>query len=146
MSHKASLRNQLEQLFGKYPDIPREVIVKEDMLRLGQAFTEAALQAGEGYRTKQYGGYVFSFDLATHEQLRLGERSRVPEFLELKGGPYGLRGRLRVRCRINPMSPYIVDVIDGSLMVCECEDNQVVPIAEVKPPKVEAEKLGSLRN
>ena len=49
----------LDQYFDKYPEIPLEVIVKEDLLRLGIKFTEAALNAATGCRPKSY--FLFSY-------------------------------------------------------------------------------------
>ncbi len=124
-------RHELESLFKRFPDVPREVVVKEDILRYGQAFGEAALKVGEQYRTKTYGGWLFSFDRVTPDQAKQGEVFRVPDYLELKGGLYNLRGRLRVRCRVNPDSPYVVDQIDGKLWVCERDNGGLAPIAEL---------------
>lgn len=45
---------QLESYFQKYPDVNKEVIIKEDLLRLGVSFTDKALEESSNYATKSY--------------------------------------------------------------------------------------------
>ena len=40
----------VETYARKYPCVPREVILKEDLLRLGLSFTAAAMEAAKGCR------------------------------------------------------------------------------------------------
>lgn len=83
-----SRADHLETLFHRYPDLPREVVVKEDILCQG-------------------------FALAPN--LR-GEAAAFPKVVLLEGGLYGLR-RIIVRRDLNDDSPYLIDRKDGQLVV-----------------------------
>ncbi|TAK36989.1 MAG: hypothetical protein EPO21_00740 [Chloroflexota bacterium] len=131
MSGLISKREELEAHFKRYPDVPREVILKSDMLRLGVFFTEPVTQLTEGCRTKLYGGNVFAHDIVTPDEMP--RVFRVPEFIELRGGLYGLRGRLRVHSRVNTKTPYVVDVVDGAVRLCLREGERKEPIADLWP-------------
>ena len=47
--NELSRRAELELMFKKYPDVPREAVIQDDLLRLGVAFTESALQLLDRY-------------------------------------------------------------------------------------------------
>ncbi len=49
---------ELGAYFGKYPDVHREVIVKEDILNNGFECSEAALERAASAQTKMY--HLFS--------------------------------------------------------------------------------------
>lgn len=123
-------RDELESLFQRFPDVPREVVVKEDVLRNGLDFTESALQ-GE-FRTKLYGGGLFTYDLVRPEEA-LHLIRRVPEDIEIHGGLYDLRGRVRCGVHLNPHSPYVVDKRDSELWLCERDGGGLSPIAQLHP-------------
>ena len=103
---------ELESAFLKYGDVPREVVVKQDMLRLGLRFSDRALEAGKGAVLKSY--RLFSLDMVAMDQMARQESARVPEDLTVQGGPYGLRATA-VQVRLSPLSPYLVDVREGQL-------------------------------
>lgn len=103
---------ELDSAFHQLGDVPREVVVKQDMLRLGLRFSEGALEAGKGAVLKSY--RLFSLDMVAMEQMVHRESARVPEDLTVQGGPYGLRSTA-VQVRLSPLSPYLVDVRDGQL-------------------------------
>ena len=119
---------RIEDYFNKYRDVPHEVILKEDLLRLGLRFTEAALVYAEDRRTKSY--YLFSFDKVAHDDMKKKESARVPEDIRLSGGQYDLRPTI-VRVINSNNTPYIVDVVDDRLMMME----GTTPIAEVEYPE-----------
>src|SRR5215469_13943491 len=113
----------------KYAEVPREVILKEDLLRRGVTFTDAAMEAARGCRTQAY--YLFSYNISAHHDLKAGMSTAAPEDFLFRGGPHGLK-RTWVRVVLNGASPYIVDVVDGKTMLCE----NGAPLAEVVyPPK-----------
>ncbi len=108
---------ELELYFGRFPDVPREVIVKEDILRHGVFFTPAALQDCEAYPIFFLGSRKRSFHIlgtggADPEVLRQRESIRAPESLAISGGQYGLRPT-HVHVRLSSGSPYVVDMEDG---------------------------------
>jgi hypothetical protein len=97
----------LEDLALRFPHVPREAILKEDLLRTGMAFDDSALTDNEAGDVKPKSYFIFSFD---HKPLReLGEAAtrRPPEEIALTGGPFELR-RTIVSVRMNPDSPYRV--------------------------------------
>ena len=52
---------QLENYFSGYGDLPREIILKHDLLRVGHWFTDAALELASQALVKSY--RLFSYDL-----------------------------------------------------------------------------------
>lgn len=109
--------DDLESYFANYSDVPKEVIIKEDILRLGVTFTNEALDVAKDFRTKEYGAGIFTWDFDTDKKVDKSIFFKLPERIDLRCGPYGLRGRVRVQTRLNLKSPYIVDVEDGNCKV-----------------------------
>ncbi|MCL5959361.1 MAG: radical SAM protein [Chloroflexi bacterium] len=124
-----SRRAEIERYFGVFPEVPKEVIVKEDILRLGVRFSEEALQAGNDKRPRTY--YIFSYDQTGLGEMEKQESSRAPDEIRLSQGPYQLRPTL-VGSRFAKDSPYIVDVVDGKTVLRE--EGEV--LAEVQYPPV----------
>ena len=104
----------VEELAGRYPDLPIEVVFKEDLLRQGMAWSAEALQVASQYKPKAY--FIFSFDLVPISQMDREENTRAPEEIRLTGGPYGFRPVI-VSVRLNPGSPYCVERRDESLVL-----------------------------
>ncbi|HKP29993.1 MAG TPA: hypothetical protein VJU15_11355, partial [Gemmatimonadales bacterium] len=118
----------VETYARKYPGVPHEVILKEDLLRLGLSFTDAAMEAARGCRTQAY--YLFSYNISHHDDLKKGMSTAAPEDLVLRGGPHDLK-RTSVRVVLNRNSPYVVDVVDGAITICE----NGAPVAEAQYPE-----------
>jgi len=78
----------VDQYARKYPGVPKEVILKEDLLRLGLTFTDAAMEAARGCRTQAY--YLFSYNISSHADLKKGMSTAAPEDLVFRGGPHAL--------------------------------------------------------
>ena len=122
-------RDELERLFRRYPEVPPEVILKNDLLRLGYWLMERALEgAPVAMQTKSY--RLFSHDLIPMSEMKGGEFKRVPEWIVSQGGAYDLRPVV-VGVRLDPRSPYVVDMIDGRLQLLA----DGVPISEVVFPE-----------
>lgn len=111
-----SMVSQLEGYFRAFPDVPREVILKIELLSRGHWFTDAALAATKGSLVKSY--RLFSYDLVPMDSLKRGEARQVPEWFFIFQGPYDLRP-IMVQTTMDPKSPYIVDVVDGLLVLTE---------------------------
>ncbi len=115
----------------KYRHIAPEVILKEDVLRLGMSFSRDALEFARGCRSQAY--FLFSYNISPHDQLGPALSSQAPEDIKLVGGPMALE-RTSVRVVLSTRSPYLVDIIGGKPMLCE----NAVPLTEVvlpqKPP------------
>jgi hypothetical protein len=109
---KTSRRKDLEAFFTTYPDVPREIILKEDLLNGGQWFSDAALQVAERSLVKSY--RLFSYDLIPMARMERKEFAKVPEWFTIAGGDYGLRP-VNVQTTLAPDSPYLIDLIDGRL-------------------------------
>jgi hypothetical protein len=108
-------RAPLSEVLGlsrRYPDIPLEAIVKEDLLRCGMAWSHEALEIAATFKPKAY--FIFSFDMVPIAQMELNENTRAPEEVRLVGGPYRF-GPVVVSVRLNPGSPYRVEARDGVL-------------------------------
>src|SRR3954471_10419447 len=97
----------VEDLMERFPQVPREAVVKEDLLRGGVAFDPSALSDNESGEMKPKSYFIFSFDHGTLPELGEAALRRPPEEIILTGGPYDLR-RTVVSVRVNPTSPYRV--------------------------------------
>jgi hypothetical protein len=97
----------LEGLFARFPHVPREAVLKEDLLRGGIRFHPSALTDNESGEVKPKSYFIFSFDHKTLGELGEAAQRRPPEEIALTGGPWGLR-RTIVSVRVNPDSPYEV--------------------------------------
>jgi hypothetical protein len=103
----------IQALTAEFPDLPPEVFVKEDLLRRGVWFTPAALSRGHEFARKAY--FIFSFDHLPLAEMDAAVREHAPEEIALSGGAWGFR-RVVVSVRLNPESPWLVDVAaDGSV-------------------------------
>jgi hypothetical protein len=110
-----SSRTELvESLIAGFPTVPREAVLKEDLLRTGISFADAALSDNLNGAVKPKSYFIFSFDQRPLSELGEAAKRRPPEEIALTGGPYDLR-RTIVSVRVNPSSPYRVDVHDGAL-------------------------------
>src|SRR5205809_1497400 len=102
---------------ARFPYIPREAVLKEDLLRTGFAFDESALTNNLEGEVKPKSYFIFSFDQKPLAELGEAAKRRPPEEIALTGGPYGLR-RTIVSVRVNPESPYrVARDEDGTLRI-----------------------------
>src|SRR5919109_770020 len=99
---------------ARYPQIPPEAVLKEDLLRTGIAFDPAALTENLDGAVKPKSYFIFSFDQKPLSELGEAATHRPPEEIALTSGPYGLR-RTIVSVRVNPDSPYRVSRSNGDL-------------------------------
>jgi Radical SAM superfamily len=97
----------IEGLIERYPGVPPEAVVKEDLLRTGIAFDESALSDNLDGAVKPKSYFIFSFDQKPLAELGEAATRRPPEEIALTGGPHGLR-RTIVSVRVNPSSPWRV--------------------------------------
>jgi len=118
-----------ERYARRYPDVPMEVILKEDLLRLGLTITPAGLAAARDKRQQAY--YLFSYNISDHKDMGEDVSTGAPEDIFFRGGPYGLR-RTSVRVVLNEGSPYALDVVDGETVITQ---NGVVIAEAVYPDK-----------
>src|SRR3954449_10012379 len=97
----------LESLIERFPNVPPEAVLKEDLLRTGMAFDGSALSDNLEGEIKPKSYFIFSFDQKPLAELGEAAKRRPPEEVALTGGPYELR-RTIVSVRTNPESPYRV--------------------------------------
>ena len=97
----------VESLVERYPSVPAEAVVKEDLLRTGIAFDDSALSDNLDGAVKPKSYFIFSFDQKPLAELGEAATRRPPEEIALTGGPWGLR-RTIVSVRVNPSSPWRV--------------------------------------
>src|SRR5437763_9344782 len=123
----------VESLIARYPQIPPEAVLKEDLLRTGMAFDVSALtdNLDGGVKPKSY--FIFSFDQKPLTELGAAATQRPPEEIALSGGPWELR-RTIVSVRVNPDSPYRVaragEALRISLEGCELAEVSLPPMPE----------------
>jgi hypothetical protein len=123
--------DELEAQFTRHPTLPREAVLKADLLRTGIAFDAGALirprdEHGETREHQPKSYFIFSFDMVRQKELDDTQKWRAPEEIALSGGPWALR-RTIVSTRLNPASPYRVAPRDGALWL----HVDGVPTAEV---------------
>ncbi|MFI5174456.1 MAG: radical SAM protein [Terriglobia bacterium] len=105
----------IEQLITDHPTVPREAIVKEDLLRGGVAFSDDALRVAAGMQPKSY--FIFSFDMIPIKEMgKRREDLSAPEEICLTGGAWNFR-RTIVSVRLNPHSPYRVEIDEEGRLV-----------------------------
>ena len=124
------LKERVEALVEQYSDLPPEAIFKEDILRRGLSFSEDALRIAAGYKPKAY--FIFSFDLVPISGMANREHFRVPEEISLTGGSRRFR-RVIVSVRVNPSSPYRVELAAEGRLILSLEGEE---ICEVRYPEI----------
>ena len=120
---------QVQGLTEKYSDLPHEVVVKEDLLRTGVAFSADSLRVAAGFKPKAY--FIFSFDLVPISEMPQQEHLHAPEEICLKGGPQDFR-RTIVSVRLNPNSPYRIELSSEGHLTLTLEGKE---LAEVEFPE-----------
>jgi hypothetical protein len=118
----------VESLMERFPAVPREAVLKEDLLRTGIAFAGSALSENLDGAVKPKSYFIFSFDQQPLANLGEAARRRPPEEIALTGGPYELR-RTIVSVRVNPASPYLVARDDEGRLGLELEGRPVADVA-----------------
>src|SRR5207249_6267541 len=112
---------ELENYLSSYSDLPREIILKHDLLRVGHWFTDAALELASDALVKSY--RLFSYDLMPMKDMQRKEHRKITEWFMMRGGPYGLRP-VTVQTTLNSKSPYVIDAVDGKAKLF-LEDHEI---------------------
>jgi hypothetical protein len=124
----------VESLIERFPRVPPEAVLKEDLLRTGIAFADSALSENLDGAVKPKSYFIFSFDQQPLAELGEAAARRPPEEIALTAGPYGLR-RTIVSVRVNPQSPYRV-VRDGDdVLRLTLEGRTVAEVTEPPMPE-----------
>jgi hypothetical protein len=131
MSQRTQL---LEDLIARHPAVPREAVLKEDLLRGGIAFDRSALTDNEAGEVKPKSYFIFSFDHAPLKQLGEAALRRPPEEIALTGGPWELR-RTIVSVRVNPSSPYTVARGEDGALRLSLEGRVIADVEEPPMPE-----------
>jgi hypothetical protein len=121
----------IEDLAERYPDIPREVMVKEDLLRRGMAWAPEALGVAGEFKLKAY--FICSFDMVPISEMDQKEHQKAPEEVRLIGGPDNFKPVI-VSVRLNPSSPYRVESEEGTL-VLKHEGEEIARVELQKSPE-----------
>jgi hypothetical protein len=129
----------IEDVAERYPDIPMEVVVKEDLLRRGMAWAPEALEVAGSYKLKAY--FICSFDMVPISEMGQKEHLKAPEEVRLIGGARNFKP-IVVSVRLNPSSPYRVESEDGSL-VLELEGDPIARVELQKSPEYYKRKLAN---
>lgn len=134
-----SILDEVNRLHEAFPDLPIEAIIKQDILRLGLSFGEDAIRVASGYKPKDY--FIFSFDYVRLKDMEEHEATRAPEEIRMTGGPYDLRPTI-TSVRIDPGSPYRVDLRDGTLALL-CGDTFLADLEFPPIPDYYSQTLSS---
>ncbi len=129
--------SRIESYFARYSDVPREVVLKQDLLRVGHWFTDAALEAASQSLVKSY--RLFSYDLMPMKDLQRREHRKTPEWFTIRGGDYSLRP-VTVQTTLDSKSPYLIDVAEGQLKLL-LEGREICNVSFPKPLKYYARKF-----
>lgn len=129
--------SRIESYFDRYSDVPREVILKQDLLRGGHWFTDAALEAASQSLVKSY--RLFSYDLMPMTEMKRKEHRKIPEWFTIRGGDYRLRP-VTVQTTLDSKSPYVIDVVEGQLKLL-LEGRAICDVSFPKPLKYYARKF-----
>src|SRR5882762_5378619 len=121
----------VEGLMERFPHIPAEAVLKEDLLRTGMDFADSALTDNLDGEVKPKSYFIFSFDQKPLAELGEAAKRRPPEELALSGGPYGLR-RTIVSVRVNPGSPYRVARDESGALLLSLE-GRVIAVVGLPP-------------
>jgi hypothetical protein len=111
----------------RFPGVPPEAVLKEDLLRTGISFAGPALSENLDGAVKPKSYFIFSFDQQPLAELGEAATRRPPEEIALSGGPYELR-RTIVSVRVNPSSPYLVDVDDDGRLRLALEGRSLADV------------------
>ncbi|MFQ5851679.1 MAG: radical SAM protein [Candidatus Binatia bacterium] len=122
---------QLESYFASFSDVPREVILKQDLLRVGHWFSDAALELATQSLVKSY--RLFSYDLMPMRDMKRKEHRKIPEWFTIRGGGYKLRP-VSVQTTLDSKSPYVIDVVDGQVKLF-LEGREICEVYFPKPLK-----------
>src|SRR5437763_2433102 len=117
----------VEGLMDRFGHVPREAVVKEDLLRTGIDFAASALTDNLDGEVKPKSYFIFSFDQKPLAELGEAAKRRPPEELALTGGPYALR-RTIVSVRVNPDSPYRVERDESGELQLSLEGRMVADV------------------
>jgi len=123
--------SNIADLAERYPDIPKEVMVKEDLLRRGMAWAPEALEIAGEFKLKAY--FICSFDMVPISGMDQKEHLKAPEEVRLIGGPDDFKPVI-VSVRLNPLSPYRVESGEGTL-VLKHEGEEIARVELQKSPE-----------
>lgn len=131
--------SNIEVLAERYPDIPIEIMVKEDLLRRGMAWAPEALEVAGEFKLKAY--FICSFDMVPISEMDQKEHLKAPEEVRLIGGPKSFKPVI-VSVRLNPSSPYRVES-EGGTLILKHEGEEVARVELQKSPEYYKKTLSS---
>src|SRR6266850_2700195 len=129
--------HELENYFSSYDDLPREIILKHDLLRVGHWFTDAALELASRSLVKSY--RLFSYDLMPMKDMKRKEHRKIPEWFTIRRGMYGLRP-VSIQTTLDSSSPYVIDAVDGQAKLL-LDGKEVCEVYFPKPMKYYTRKF-----
>lgn len=137
-----SRTEQVEGLIARFPHIPREAVLKEDLLRTGIAFDDSALTDNLDGEVKPKSYFIFSFDQKSLKELGNAAKRRPPEEVALTGGPWELR-RTIVSVRTNPDSPYRIGRGESGTLQMSLEGRMIADVGLPPMPEYYRHQLAN---
>jgi hypothetical protein len=127
-------RALLEGLMRRFPRVPPEAVIKEDLLRTGIAFKASALTDNLDGEVKPKSYFIFSFDQKPLSELGEAAMRRPPEEIALTDGPYELL-RTIVSVRVNPESPYTIERNQAGNLQLSLDGSIIAEVAAPSMPE-----------
>ncbi|MDO8672513.1 MAG: hypothetical protein Q7O66_13945 [Dehalococcoidia bacterium] len=113
---------RVDELQKKYPSLPREIILKWDVLRHGVQDTEVIDRTGHWQRVG-YGGYQSHDHDLSLKQVAEQRPERVKPNYRLRTSPFYMRNGLGVRVELDRSSPYnFREIADNQYAIFEGEE------------------------
>jgi hypothetical protein len=116
--------------FEEFPDVPKSIIVKTELLRQGVRFSQNALDAFKDLDTVFKGYFLFSYDRG--KMVTFGEKIPDYSFLRKDDTP--------IQIRTYEFTPYVIDVRDTKFYITENNDF-IEEIYFYPAPKFYSQKL-----
>lgn len=118
LKRNAAAEPTLKEIVGRYPDVPRLIVVKTDVQRRGVHYTEGALSVVDEKIHQMRSPYLFGS--------RDGALKPLPESLLLRDGTTILTDPTPLE-----QNPYLVDLVGGRLALVDA--GEVVEFVELWP-------------
>ena len=111
---------------SRFPGIPPEAVLKEDLLRTGIVFDESALTDNLDGDVKPKSYFIFSFDQVPLAQL--GEAANAGAGGNRAAGGQDQLRRTIVSVRVNPDSPYRVRLGRTGALTLSLEEREIADV------------------
>ena len=123
---------KFEELFDRYSDYPKGIIIKIATMIWGVRFSPSLLKTEQMKKTNTARYFIFSFDMEKTDDMD-EELGKIPTYFRLKNIDNHRFGPV-VQVRPKNNSPYFFELINGKMMLCEQfpDDKEPKAIVEIE--------------